>query len=1095
MNDSREALSVPEHGIVRGEGRSPSQLAAVVTPGRALTREQEEIVGAGLGPALVVAGAGSGKTETLSMRILYLLDNARALWGRDISPDELLCLTFTRKAAGEIAQRASERIAALYGRDPSRPEVTVATYNGYAAGITAEHGLRVAVDPESTVLTDASLWQLADAVVQSWDAPIDTESAVSTVTAAVPRLAQQARDHGVSPGELEQWAREALAFMEALPKKEGDSLPGAMTQALASRVAKVRTLASLAELIAEFDRRKRDASQLDFSDQVDVAVRLSRLAHVRAVERSRYRAVLLDEFQDTSPPQLDLFAQMFGAQFPVMAVGDPHQAIYGFRGASAAALSHFVERFGGTAVARHTLSVSWRNEASILAAANASVEPLNAAAVAGVPLRSRGEELGVPEPARMGPGVEVSRLLTSDDEADAVVAFLVRKREEIAAGSDDALVTSAVLCRRRAQIAPIADALQRAGIDFEIVGLGGLIDVPEVADLVALLEIAHDPTRGDALMRLLSGERIALGPHDLAALYDRAVQLAGPRGERESSASIIDALAALPEPGWVSHEGRSLTPVARDRLERLAAVVDAIRRHTYLSLPELVLFAERAWGLDIEAAVARPAAKARRAVDAFVDAARSFAAGAEHATLGAFLAWLEAVRLEEDGLSVPVREPDPRAVQLLTVHGAKGLEWDVVAVPGLNDGQFPKVTVPSQSTPVPTDLGWLEGIGNLPNALRRDRDQLPEWGFHAARDHKGLQRSIDDFREQAGAHRIDEERRLFYVALTRAKSHVLLSGSWFTGGKTRLAPSPYVTELVERGVVSVGDWVEPPPDGAPPPPRERAPGVWPRPVTSAQAQRRELAALVESLIRERADSADGPSLAALEREVPLAREIAAMLAERASRGVDPVSLPHHLSTSALVSLARDRDAFADHVRRPMPTEPTVAAQRGSALHAWIEQQFGHTMLLDDDLLASGILGPDEETARGAVASELDALKARFAGSEWARRTPIAIEVDVELPVGGVTIRSRIDAVFPPGAGLERITVVDWKSGAPPRDDAERAAREVQLAVYRLAWATWQGLPLESVDAAFYYVASDTTARPERLLTEPEIVALLSGEAG
>src|SRR5690606_7719417 len=152
----------------------------------------------GLGAAIVVAGAGSGKTETLSQRILYLLDNARQLWGEDISPSEILCLTFTRKAAGELAQRANERIEALYGRDPARPDVSVATYNGYAAGLAAEHGLRVGVAPDATVLSDAALWQLADAVVQSWDKAVETDSAVSTVTAAVPRLAQQARDHGIS---------------------------------------------------------------------------------------------------------------------------------------------------------------------------------------------------------------------------------------------------------------------------------------------------------------------------------------------------------------------------------------------------------------------------------------------------------------------------------------------------------------------------------------------------------------------------------------------------------------------------------------------------------------------------------------------------------------------------------------------------------------------------------------------------------------------------------------------------------------------------------------------------------------------------------
>ncbi|NTV40488.1 MAG: UvrD-helicase domain-containing protein, partial [Demequinaceae bacterium] len=163
-----------DHGLVIGKCRGPEELAALVDPDRTLTAEQSAIAGAGLRPALVVAGAGSGKTETLSLRILYLLDNARALFGRDLSPDEILCLTFTRKAAAEIAERASARIGSAFGHDPNRPDVTVSTYNGYAAELAAEHGLRVAVDPGATILTNASLWQLADSVVQSWDRAVET---------------------------------------------------------------------------------------------------------------------------------------------------------------------------------------------------------------------------------------------------------------------------------------------------------------------------------------------------------------------------------------------------------------------------------------------------------------------------------------------------------------------------------------------------------------------------------------------------------------------------------------------------------------------------------------------------------------------------------------------------------------------------------------------------------------------------------------------------------------------------------------------------------------------------------------------------------
>ena len=245
---------------------------------------------------------------------------------------------------------------------------------------------------------------LADSVVQSWDRAVETDSAVSTVTVALARLAAQARDHRVAPSELRRWATEALAFVTGLPKKQGDGAPGAFTQELERYVGKLRTLVSMADLVEEFDARKRAGSFLDFSDQVDVAVRLSRIGYVQQSERARFAAVLLDEFQDTSPPQLDLFAHMFGASHPVMAVGDPNQAIYGFRGASADALRQFVARFGGDAVARHTLSVSWRNEAAVLSAANAAVVPLAVGSIVGVPLRSRGEELGKPEPVESRAG-------------------------------------------------------------------------------------------------------------------------------------------------------------------------------------------------------------------------------------------------------------------------------------------------------------------------------------------------------------------------------------------------------------------------------------------------------------------------------------------------------------------------------------------------------------------------------------------------------------------------------------------------------------------------------------------------------------------
>ena len=1078
-------------GVVDGRARTVADLATLVDPSRVPTAEQARVIGWGASPALVVAGAGSGKTETLSMRMVYLLDHAREIWGEDISPEEILCLTFTRKAAAEIAYRAARRIDAAFGADAARPVPTVATYNAYSAGLVGEHGLRVGVDPDSVVLTDASLWQIASAIVEGWSDDLDADSAVGTIIGAVPRLAAQLSDHGASPQDLARLCEQIAQKVGALPSgalRGG----GAATKAQRAEAAKFRARAAMAPLLEEFARRKRDGSFLDFADQIALAGRLARIPAVRAVERSRYRVVLLDEFQDTSHGQMDLFATMFGQSHPVMAVGDPHQAIYGFRGASADSLAAFVDRFGGAGeVGVLSLSVSWRNARGVLEAANAATESLRVHSRVPVPLlRARDEAQTGSASAPPVPSVSAVMYADAAAEARAVVDALVDRRAAVDAwraargaaveAATEAVparppesrgpATAAILCRARRQFPAIVAALRSAGVRYQVVGLGGLLDTPEIVELVALLECAHDPSRGDSLMRLLASERFALGAADLAALGDWSREVAGPRDSREGEPSTVDALESLPRDGWRSREGRILTASARERLREARALIATVRAHTYLPLWELVAFAWRADVLDIECAASRPQASATVALDAFADVAHNFASGAERATLGAFLAWLDAALVEESGLDSPVAPPDPSAVQVQTIHSAKGLEWDVVAVPGLMDGRFPKVDRPTAGVQGYRDAGWMSGLATLPWPLRRDSASLPDWRWQGSTDGKEWDATKEDFRLAAGAYRVEEERRLFYVAVTRAFFSVILSGAWWDSGVTSFEPSLYLRELVDAGVVSREGWAECPeanPSSEAPPPG----APWPPDATRAQRGIRALAAEVTEAIS-RGVSGDVDAL-------PHGREIAAMLAEQAARARDTstVAMPAHLSATELVSLARDRDAFARDLRRPMPEEPTEAAATGSAFHGWVEAYYGSVSLWDDD---------DGDVARGEGAG----LRAAFLASPWASRVPVATEARVEVPLGTLTLRSQIDAVFPAGGGLDRVTVVDWKTGAPPRDRKERAAREVQLATYRLAWSRWKAIPIEDVDAVFFYASTGETVAPERMLGEDEIVALV-----
>ncbi|MFI2362385.1 UvrD-helicase domain-containing protein [Promicromonospora sp. NPDC019610] len=1105
------------------------------------TDEQVRVIESPLEPALVVAGAGSGKTETMAARVVWLIAN------KLVHPEQVLGLTFTRKAAGELTQRVQTRLAqlnralgeesgeALAGLDLDRP--TVATYNAYAASLVADHGLRLGVEPSARLLGQAEQWQLASQVVESWDEDLATDRAVSTVTAAVVALSDALGEHLVDPADARARLTDMAEHLESVPlgprqkkrTKDVDKLIGSIAER-----------ARFVDLVVEYRRRKRIAEALDFGDQVSFAAQLAReVPMVGAAERARFEVVLLDEYQDTSFAQVELLSGLFGGGHPVTAVGDPHQSIYGWRGASAAGLARFPGRFqrdDGVPAAVHYLSTSWRNDAAVLTAAN----------IVSGPLRSRtgaGTAVEVP-PLDLRPGagegvVTAHVAATLEEEAEAVAEWVAERWRSGA--HPDGRSTAAVLCRARAQFPAIEVALRRRGLPVEVVGLGGLLSTPEVVDVVALLQAAHDPSRGDSLLRLLTGPRLNLGAADLHALGSWAADLArldDPRRAAAASAepvpdddlrvvegdisdhrSIVDALDDLPPVGEPARDGRVLSEDAHRRLAALARLLRDLRGLTYLSLPELVVQAERALGLDVEAATALALAGAgvggavsdrgREHLDAFRDVAASFAQSSDTATLGAFLAWLGVAGERERGLDMPVHEPDPDAVQVITAHAAKGLEWDAVAVAGLADGAFPTWDRGSRSGE--SSSGWLSDLGELPYHLRGDADDLPRFDWEHASDTKDLVALRDEFKAECGEHRLAEERRLAYVAFTRARRELFLTASWWGTASRPRGISPFLAELADAELVRSDLWAPmPEADAENPRNAEEVTAHWPAPDGTGQAgepdrQRtardvlRATAALVDQAADERlvalaamrlpADALTAPqgvlADAAGHDLVDLARML---LAERNRHADREVAFPAHVSASGLVRLAADRDAFALQLRRPVPVQPTVHARRGTRFHEWVEQFFTSATLLDVDDLPSA---EDDDLPED---TDLDKLRDTFLGSEWSARMPVAVEVDVETPVAGVMLRCRMDAVFKdPATGPDAVVVVDWKTGREPLDASARAAREVQLAVYRLAWSRWTGLPLDQVSAAFYYVGSDTTVRPDRLLDEAELEALIRGD--
>jgi ATP-dependent DNA helicase UvrD/PcrA len=1113
------------------------------------TPEQIAVIEAPLEPLLVIAGAGSGKTETMAARVVWLVANGL------VEPDQVLGLTFTRKAAGELAERIRARLRALYRRGTiaePRP-VAVSTYHSYAASVLGDHALRLGIEPGVRLLGEAGGWQLVDELVERWDGDMTgVEAARATVVDAVLGLAGECAEHLLDPKQIDQVAEDVLERIAELPKNLGDEVPGKPKAEVKTIAQRMQARRSLLPLVEAYRRRKREQEVLDFGDQVALAAQLAReVPEVGAGERERYRVVLLDEYQDTSHAQVVLLQSLFGSGHPVIAVGDPHQSIYAWRGASAGNLQRFGRDFprldGGAAGTRH-LSTSWRNDHAVLSVANQLAAPLRQPPPWGDPALTVDVRALIARPDA-GPGrVRLEWHDTVDDEARAVADIADYSWHQ--RRPDGSRRSIAVLCRTRSQFPLVEAALRSKGLPVEVIGLGGLLHVPEIADLRAALEVVYDPTRGDALMRLLTGPAWRLGVRDLDGLGAwsrelatrlRSATSASGGGEHRSVSlapdveidavdeqSVVEAMDELPEPGWQGPQGQQLSGEGRQRLSRLATLLRGLRSRSGLPLPDLVLEAERALLLDVEVA-ARPGrspAAARAHLDAFTDVAAAFADSGDRPTLGSFLGWLSAAEARERGLDAGVVEQHEDAVQLLTVHGAKGLEWDVVAVTGLVEGTFPAGhggRAPKRSK------GWLTDIGAVPFSLRGDADGLPQWAYRAATTQDELDQELKLFMERCGAHEVAEERRLAYVATTRARDSLLLTGAVWGDGSTPREPSRFLQEIRELTEdrtdtedetgsgfgdrIAVGLWADAPAEGAENPRAvDGRTASWPDPLEGRREVVESGAELVTAAMRELgrrisglapvppdsvaeeqvsidagADRVAGSVSAGawVDEEVAWAREVDLLIQERdaARSGELTVQLPNHLSASRAVALAADPVALAERLRRPMPEPPSPKARQGSDFHAWLERRFGAAALVDIDELPGAEDEVDDDEAR-----ELETLQASFLASEWASRTAEAVEVAVETPIAGVVLRGRIDAVFArPDGGWD---VVDWKTGRPPGRDRSRVLA-VQLAIYRIAWARLHQVPVDRVSAAFFYASTGETVRPVDLLTESELEELLT----
>ncbi|MEX1125583.1 MAG: ATP-dependent DNA helicase [Acidimicrobiia bacterium] len=949
------------------------------------SNEQAEILALGLDTIRIRAGAGTGKTTTVAMVISNLIAN------HSLDPERILGITFTNKAASELADRVRSTIA---GKVDEGRQVEIHTYHGFAAQVLSEFGALAGVDNRVKVITPTFSRQiLSETFHHTTYQHLDITN--RTTLDKIRGLGDRLGDHLLEPGDL---------LDQGYPDDE----------IWDSRIEMLQTL-------QRYSEDKRRLGVVDYGDLVTLSTRILRAHPGLATEiRDRYQVVVLDEYQDTNPGQRVLLTTIFGDGFPVIAVGDEDQTIYEWRGASSENFELFSSHFGGAEAAPaqdRSLTLNRRSAQTILDVANDIRRMANPEA----------ELLESDDPHKKG---QVITYWAGDalGEAD----WIARRFEEI---HDDGVPFSemAVLFRKNKDFAVVVDAMARNGIPVEVANLGGLLSVPEVAELRSWLTVIERPEDSAALVEILFGSRFRLGLADIAPL-SRWVAGAEPVRDREEEdpVTLLEAIEEIDRITGIRDDARS---ALRHFLEVYRTLLTESQGMSLVETCRLALDRTRAWQ-DIEALPATTRLTARLNLHRLLDLAEDWSPLTGRPSLEAFLEYLDAMEDE------PAEELDSahlsgeEAVTLVTVHRAKGLEWDVVAIPAVTDLNFP-----SKARQHPDPGRFAE---HLPIQYRIDTALADMPDDEAARG------------EYLKARNDTQEWRTAYVAATRARSLLMFTGAYWYGLPEPTVrpkkPSP-LFELVESNPATqiAGHEVEPErpallrraPDGATPDPVFE--GGWDGGLRSAISDH-------EAMSRRATELGVGPEY---DQRVT---ELVETLFDLAATEKIPQSAPDQgaVSVTGLVTYAQCPKRFYWSAIDLLPRRRSPSAVAGTELHRRIElHQRGQVPFeqLSEDLYDV----PDELAGDGGFKA--------FRNSRFSKRPAAMVEAPFEILAGdGYRVRGRIDAIYIDGGHWE---IVDFKSGRPSSDPS----RIVQLQSYALAATDVDfGHPApENLDVTFAYL--------------------------
>jgi DNA helicase-2/ATP-dependent DNA helicase PcrA len=469
----------------------------------------------------------------------------------------------------------------------------------------------------------------------------------------------------------------------------------------------------------------------------------------------------------------------------------------------------------------------------------------------------------------------------------------------------------------------------------------------------------------------------------------------------------------------------------------------------------------------------------------------------ENPTVTGFLEWVDLVISSESGGDMPLRPPDKKSVQLITGHGAKGLEWDVVFAVGNSAAEFlnSRSYAGSPETlnlyEIKPDLGWTNKAEKLPYELRKDAEALPKFRFRTAEGKQELVERLEQYATAQGEQDLEDNRRLAYVIYTRARHQLYVSSAivqGLRGGKRGYPPAPFLLDAASvqpasggEGGVTIDHLREKFAEGL----REREAGAtegtasveWPwAEGDEVQLRLRGLSNAVSDCLPEGSgDEAGSLAQAAL--------LVAARDAEqyRRENWQEFVALPNRLSASAYTAMRKDYDAWLKGLARRMPQNQNTAGDKGTRFHAWVAQQYGVDATADEDALN---------------VDDLTALIETFTDSQygWLNLAPLAVEEEInfswspgadddnttdceEVAPQQKMFVARIDVIFQakdviPDADDDDVLIVDWKTFRKPAVGVVEQMQP-QLEVYKQGWlSAHPELTADQVKTAFYFVVSD-----------------------